>query len=123
MSSFRVLAVVATMLAASAALAMMLAANAALSRPFSDPRSARFDAIDSDPQFAAVPADPACTETKLVSTGGPTPHKPHTLVVRWTGFSNFELVYRDKIILLDAFIDRGRNYPPLGFTAPDVKRA
>jgi L-ascorbate metabolism protein UlaG (beta-lactamase superfamily) len=123
MSRFRILAVPATMLAASAALATMLASNAALSRPFSDPRSARFDAVDSDPQFAATPADPACTETRLVSTGGPAPHNPHTLVVRWTGFSNFELAYRDKIILLDAFIDRGSNYPPLGFAAADVKRA
>jgi Beta-lactamase superfamily domain len=124
MSRFRILAVwAATMLVASAAVAVMLAANAALSRPFSDPRSARFDAIDSDPQFAAMPADPACTATRLVSTSGPTPHDPHTLVVRWTGFSNFELAYRDKIILLDAFIDRGSNYPPLGFAAADVKRA
>jgi L-ascorbate metabolism protein UlaG (beta-lactamase superfamily) len=123
MSSFRILAVIATMLAATAAMAMMLAASAALSRPFSDPRSARFDAIESDPQFAAMPADPACTATRLVSTGGPTPHNPNTLVVRWTGFSNFELAYRDKVILLDAFIDRGSNYPPLGFAAADVKRA
>jgi L-ascorbate metabolism protein UlaG (beta-lactamase superfamily) len=123
MSRFPILAVPATMLAASAALATMLAANAALSRPFSDPRSARIDAIDSDPQFAAMPADPACTATRLVSTGGPTPHGPHTLVVRWTGFSNFELAYRDKVILLDAFIDRGSTYPPLGFAAADVKRA
>ncbi len=52
-----------------------------------------------------------------MSTGGPAPHDPHTLAVRWTGFSNFELAYRDKIILLDAFIDRGSNYPPLGFAA------
>jgi L-ascorbate metabolism protein UlaG (beta-lactamase superfamily) len=106
-----------------AAMATVLAASAALSRPFSDPRSERIDAIDSDPHFAAAPHDPACSTAKLVSTGGPTPRNPHTLVVRWTCFSNFELAYRDKIILLDAFIDRGSNYPPLGFTAADVKRA
>jgi L-ascorbate metabolism protein UlaG (beta-lactamase superfamily) len=106
-----------------AAMAMILAAGIALSRPFSDPRSERIDAIDSDPQFAAAPRDPACSTAKLVSTGGPTPRNPHTLVVRWIGFSNFELAYRDKIILLDAFIDRGSNYPTLGFAAADVKRA
>jgi L-ascorbate metabolism protein UlaG (beta-lactamase superfamily) len=99
------------------------AAHAALSRPFYDPRSERFDAIDSDPRFAAAPPDTACSTAKLVSTGGMPPRNPHTLAVRWTGFSNFELAYRDKIILLDAFIDRGSNYPALGFTAADVKRA
>jgi L-ascorbate metabolism protein UlaG (beta-lactamase superfamily) len=106
-----------------AALAAVLATGAALSRPFFDPRSERFDAIDSDPQVATAPPDAACSTAKLVSTGGPTARNPHTLAVRWTGFSNFELAYRDKIILLDAFIDRGSNYPPLGFTAADVKRA
>jgi L-ascorbate metabolism protein UlaG (beta-lactamase superfamily) len=106
-----------------AALAAVLATGAALSRPFFDPRSERFDAIDSDPAFAAAAPDPACTTAKLVATGGPTPRSPHTLAVRWTGYSNFELAYRDKIILLDAYIDRGTHYPPLGFTAADVKRA
>jgi L-ascorbate metabolism protein UlaG (beta-lactamase superfamily) len=106
-----------------AAVATVLSATAALSRPFFDPRSERFDSIDSDPHFAAAPQDPACSTAKLVSTGGPTPRNPHTLAVRWTGFSNFELAYRDKIILLDAFIDRGSNYPALGFAAADVKRA
>ena len=74
-------------------------------------------------RVSPLPADAACSAAKLVSTGGPPPRDPHTLVVRWTGFSNFELAYRDKIILLDAFIDRGSNYPPLGFAAADVKRA
>jgi L-ascorbate metabolism protein UlaG (beta-lactamase superfamily) len=106
-----------------AAAIIILAASGAMSRPFSDPRSERNDAIDSDPHFAAAPHDPACSTAKLVSTGGLTPRNPHTLVVRWTGYSNFELAYRDKIILLDAFIDRGSNYPSLGFTADDVKRA
>jgi Beta-lactamase superfamily domain len=106
-----------------AAAAIFLAASVALSRPFTDPRAERSDAVEADPGFAAAPRDPACVAAKLASTGGPLPRNPHTLVVRWTGFSNFELVYRDKIILLDAFIDRGSNYPPLGFAAGDVKRA
>jgi L-ascorbate metabolism protein UlaG (beta-lactamase superfamily) len=106
-----------------AAATIVVAASGALSRPFSDPRSERNDAVDSDPHFAAAPHDPACSTAKLVSTGGPIPRNPHTLAVRWTGYSNFELAYRDKVILLDAFIDRGSNYLPLGFTAEDVKRA
>jgi Beta-lactamase superfamily domain len=118
-SMFRILTVSATVVVS----VTVLVAGAALSRPFVDPRSERIDAIDADPHFAAIPPDAACSTAKLVSTGGPTPRNPHTLVVRWTGFSNFELAYRDKIILLDAFIDRGSNYPPLGFAAADVKLA
>jgi L-ascorbate metabolism protein UlaG (beta-lactamase superfamily) len=103
--------------------AQVLLAQLAFSRPFTDPRAERNDAVEADPGFAAVPRDSACSAATLVSTGGPPPHNAHTLAVRWTGFANFELAYRDKIILLDAFIDRGSNYPPLGFAANDVKRA
>jgi L-ascorbate metabolism protein UlaG (beta-lactamase superfamily) len=106
-----------------AATAILLVAQEAFSRPFTDPRAERSDAVEADPGFAAAPRDAACSAAKLVSTGGPAPRNPYTLAVRWTGFSNFEIAYRDKIILLDAFIDRGSNYPPLGFTASDVKHA
>src|SRR5260221_3134012 len=101
----------------------MLAATAALSRPFFDPRSEKREAIDLDSVFAAEPRDPACHAAQLVSTGGLAPRDPHTLAVRWAGYSNFELAYGGKIILLDAYFDRGSNYPPLGFPARDVTRA
>jgi L-ascorbate metabolism protein UlaG (beta-lactamase superfamily) len=51
------------------------------------------------------------------------PRNPHTLAVRWIGYSNFELVYDGHILLLDAYYDRGTVYPPLGFKAADIKRA
>src|SRR5258706_6840142 len=51
------------------------------------------------------------------------PRNRKPLAVRWTGYSNFELVYDGRIILLDAYFDRGSLYPPLGFKAADVKRA
>src|SRR5580658_10154666 len=105
------------------AAAAVLAATAAVSRPFYDPRADKLDAIEADPAFAGTPRDQACHEAKLVSTGAPAPRDPHTLAVRWTGFSNFELAYKGKIILLDAYFDRGADYPPLGFTAADVKKA
>src|SRR5262245_56687070 len=101
----------------------MLAASAALSRPFSDPRAENRDAVDADPAFAAAERDPACHATQLVSTGGLAPRDPRTLAVRWAGYSNFELAYGGKIILLDAYFDRGAKYPPLGFKAGDVTRA
>lgn len=95
--------------------------NAAGAEPFSDPRSAQNPAVASS-EFAAQPRDPACYADKLVSTGGAAPVNPHTLAVRWTGFSNFELAYKGKVILLDAYFDRGKDYPALGFAAADVKK-
>jgi L-ascorbate metabolism protein UlaG (beta-lactamase superfamily) len=96
--------------------------GAACAQPFSDPRSEQSDAFASA-AFTAQPRDPACFSDRLTSTGGPAPQNPHTLAVRWTGFSNFELAYKGKIILLDAYFDRGRYYPPLGFRAADVQKA
>jgi L-ascorbate metabolism protein UlaG (beta-lactamase superfamily) len=90
-------------------------------RPFNDSRSEINDAID---QAAATESrDPACHARTLVSTGGSMPHNPHTLAVRWIGYSNFELVYNGHILLLDAYYDRGGVYPSLGFKAADIKRA
>jgi L-ascorbate metabolism protein UlaG (beta-lactamase superfamily) len=72
---------------------------------------------------AAEAADPGCSVRQLVSTGGPFPRDPGTLAIRWTGFTNYELVYGGQVILLDAYFDRGNTFPPLGFSAADVKRA
>jgi L-ascorbate metabolism protein UlaG (beta-lactamase superfamily) len=110
-------------LACFVAAAAMLVTTAAVARPFFDPRAEKNDAIDADAAFAAAPRDPACSTARLVATGGATPRDAHTLAVRWAGFSNFELAYNGKVILLDAYYDRGGNYPSLGFAAADVKRA
>src|SRR5437764_1259396 len=75
------------------------------------------------PRIQLENTDPACLEPRLVSTGGAFPKDRHTLAVRWTGYSNFELVYNDQIFLLDAYFDRGSLYPPLGFQARDVRKA
>src|SRR6516165_6268415 len=102
------------------ALSAITTASAA-ARPFTDPRAERSDAID---QAAALePRDPACQARTLVAAGGAFPRNPHTLAVRWIGFSNFELVYNGRIILLDAYYDRGSEYPPLGVAAADIKSA
>src|SRR5258708_14737547 len=101
---------------------LALSVTTASALPFVDPRSESNEAFDA-PGFASAPRDPACRAAQLVSTGGPAPRDRHTLAVRWTGFSNFELAYDGKIILLDAYFDRGSNYPPLGFAAADVKKA
>ena len=104
----------------SVSLAASLSAIALLS-PFSDPRADRIAALDAS--AAGESRDPACRAARLVSAGGAFPRNPHTLAVRWVGFSNYELVYNGRIILLDAYYDRGSFFPPLGVKAADLKKA
>jgi L-ascorbate metabolism protein UlaG (beta-lactamase superfamily) len=108
------------------ALALVLSAvlcGAAAARPFIDPRSERSPNFDLDPALASAPGDPACRDRTPVSTGGAFPRDRHTLAIRWLGNTNYELVHDGKIILLDAYYDRGSLYPSLGFRPEDVKRA
>ena len=97
-----------------AAIAVAIGCSAAATGRFSDPRSVAQQAADRDP---------GCETSTLVSTGGFFPKDPKMLAIRWTGYSNFELAYNGQIILLDAYFDRGSMFPPLGFSAADVKRA
>lgn len=76
-----------------------------------------------DPRFSPQPTEPACRSLTLASTGGPTLKDSKILLLRWLGFSTYELVYGNQIILLDNYYDRGPRYRNLGFTAGDVKRA
>ena len=92
-----------------------LACSVPITGRVADPRFARQAIMDA--------SDPGCEAATLVSTGGAFPNDPRALAIRWTGFSNFELVYKGQIILLDAYFDRGSTFPPLGFKAADVKRA
>src|SRR6185503_16156190 len=107
------------LVAALSALAAALSSAHAL--PFSDPRAERIEAMDA--AGANQPRDPACRANIFVSAGGQFPRNPHTLALRWGGFANYELVYNGKIILLDAYYDRGSYYQPVGVKAADIKRA
>ena len=85
---------------------------------------ARADVRSSmDPRLVPKPTEVACSSLQLASTGGPLLKDPKLLAVRWLGFSTFELVYGDEIILLDNYYDRGPRARNLGFKAADVKRA
>ena len=106
------------------AAALVLACGAsALARSFDDPRASQIEALDNDAAMARETRDPACHALTLAATGGPMPRNPRTLAVRWTGYANFELVYNGQVLLLDAYFDRGRIYPSLGFKAADITRA
>jgi hypothetical protein len=104
-----------------AAFVLASVSASAFAIPFSDPRADRIDGLDA--AGATEPRDPACRVAQLVSAGAPAPRNPHTLAMRWTGFSNYELVYGGHIILLDAYYDRGSFFPPLGVKAADIKKA
>ncbi len=43
--------------------------------------------------------------------------------LRWLGTTDFELAYRDQVILLDTYYNRGPRFRPIGFTVDQVKRA
>jgi L-ascorbate metabolism protein UlaG (beta-lactamase superfamily) len=41
--------------------------------------------------------------------------------LRWLGTANYEITYKGKVILLDAFIDRGPRNRPIGVAAADIQ--
>jgi hypothetical protein len=55
--------------------------------------------------------------------GGPACADPDALSIRWHGTSNYELNFRDRVVLLDTFYDRGPRLRGLGFRPDEVVRA
>jgi L-ascorbate metabolism protein UlaG (beta-lactamase superfamily) len=55
--------------------------------------------------------------------GGPASTDPDALTIRWYGTSNYELNFRDRVVLLDTFYDRGPRMRGVGFTPGEVTRA
>lgn len=72
----------------------------------------------SGPQPVAVGA---CQTLQPTSVGGPDA-PPRTIVLRWLGTANYEVTYKGKVVLLDAFIDRGPRNRPLGVAVKDLQR-
>ena len=72
---------------------------------------------------AAMQQDPACQSLTPVSVGGPAPKDPETVVVRWLGWTNYEVAYRNDVFLLDAYYDRGPRMHPIGVAPADLKKA
>jgi len=73
--------------------------------------------------MAALAQDPACSTTKIAAAGGPMPKGQNTIVMRYLGVSNYELAYRDQVILFDTFYSRVWPARPLGVVPADFKRA
>ena len=73
--------------------------------------------------IAALADDPACQTPKVAAAGGPMPKGQNTVVLRYLGVSNYELTYRDQVLLFDTFYSRVWPARPLGVLPQDFKRA
>jgi glyoxylase-like metal-dependent hydrolase (beta-lactamase superfamily II) len=73
--------------------------------------------------IAALADDPACQTSKIAAAGGPMPKGQNTVVLRYLGVSNYELSYRDQVLLFDTFYSRVWPARPLGVTSADFTRA
>jgi L-ascorbate metabolism protein UlaG (beta-lactamase superfamily) len=76
-------------------------------------------------QSAKLSQEPACQTLQPGSTGGPLPKSPDVLVLRYLGRANYEVDYRNKVLLLDAYYDNSRPPfgEPFGIKESDVTRA
>jgi hypothetical protein len=67
----------------------------------------------------------ACQTLRPASTGGPLPKSENVLVVRSLGRANYEVAYRGKVLLFDAYYDNSRLSfaEPFGIKESDIQRA
>lgn len=79
--------------------------------------------LPAQQRVTAFAQEPACRSLTPTSVGGPPPRRQSTLVARWLGTANFELAYRDEVVLLDAYYDRAPRTRPLGFARDEIRRA
>ena len=65
----------------------------------------------------------ACTSLTPAAIGGPVLRDDDTVAFRWLGTTNYEMIYRGQVILLDSYYDRGPRNRPIGFRPDQVTRA
>lgn len=64
----------------------------------------------------------ACDGLVPAAVGGPKP-PDRVVVLRWLGTANYELAYRNTVVLLDAYYDRGPRNRRIGITPDAVTHA
>lgn len=79
--------------------------------------------LDAQTPRETLRQDPACQLLTPVSAGGPLPKSQETVVIRWLGHTNYELVYRDNVFLLDAYYERVPRSHRIGVTPQEFKKA
>ena len=66
--------------------------------------------------YPSLDREPACQSLMPTAAGGPRPQNPDVIVLRFLGVANYELAYRDSVVLLDAGIDTLSWWEPSGIT-------
>lgn len=79
--------------------------------------------LDAQSVRQTMQQDPACQALTPVAAGGALPKDPETVVIRWLGHTNYELVYRGNVFLLDTYYDRVPRSHPIGVAPADMKKA
>jgi glyoxylase-like metal-dependent hydrolase (beta-lactamase superfamily II) len=74
------------------------------------------------PAGAQPVAPDACKSLVPAAMGGPTPGDKNSIVLRWLSTSNYELAFRDQVILLDAYFEQGPRSRPTGIVPGEVKK-
>jgi len=72
--------------------------------------------------YPALDQEPACQTLMPAAAGGPLPRNPDVIVLRFLGVSNYELAYRDTVILLDAGIDKLAWWAPNNITPEEMTK-
>ena len=70
--------------------------------------------------YPALEQEPACQTLMPAAAGGPLPRNPDVVVLRFLGVSNYELAYRDNVILLDAAVDKLSWWAPNNITTDEM---
>ena len=73
-------------------------------------------------RYPALEKEPACQTLMPAAAGGPLPSNPDVVVLRFLGVSNYELAFRDNVILLDAGIDKLAWWAPNNITPDEMTR-
>ena len=72
--------------------------------------------------YPALDQEPACQTLMPAAAGGPLPRNPDVIVLRFLGVSNYELAFRDTVILLDAGIDKLAWWAPNNITPEEMTK-
>jgi L-ascorbate metabolism protein UlaG (beta-lactamase superfamily) len=77
---------------------------------------------DAQTRYPALEREPACQTLMPAAAGGPLPQNPDVIVLRFLGVSNYELAYKDTVLLLDAAIDKLAWWAPNGLTPEEMTK-
>jgi len=73
-------------------------------------------------KYPSLEQEPACQSLMPAAAGGPLPQNPDVVVLRFLGVSNYELAYRDNVLLLDAGLDKLSWWAPNKITPEEMTK-